>query len=324
MPPQEHHAQGLRPVRQRGVEQVVRAGPDVEEDQAPEVHHRKAVGIDRPLRLLGHEVIHDAQETGGQEEADRVVAVPPLGQRVLDAGEQRIGLDPERADRHGERVDHVKQGDGDDERQEEPVGDVDVRLPPPPQRAQEHQQVDHPDDGQPDVHVPLGLGVFLGLGDAQDVAGRGEDDEQLIAPEHEPGRPVPGQARAAGPLDHVERAHDQHVAAEGEDHRRGVQRPETPEGGPRQIEVEHRKGQLQGQHQADQEADHAPEGRGDHPGPDDGVVVDRRAPVGGHGGHNRGGAGLAPDHPEPGQHAGDQEDQAVDVHARVDRLRRQD
>ena len=33
-----------------------------------------------------------AEEAGGQEEADRVMAVPPLGQRILHAGEGRIGL----------------------------------------------------------------------------------------------------------------------------------------------------------------------------------------------------------------------------------------
>ena len=81
----EHHAERLRPVGQRGVVQVVRAGPHVGEDQRPEVHHRQAVRIDRAVGLLRDEVVHHAEEAGGEEEADRVVAVPPLHHRVLHA-----------------------------------------------------------------------------------------------------------------------------------------------------------------------------------------------------------------------------------------------
>ena len=88
----ERHAERLRPVGQRGVVQVVRAGPDVEEDQRPEVHDRQAVGIDRPLDPLRNEVVHDAEEAGGEEEADGVMAVPPLRHGILDAGEQRVAL----------------------------------------------------------------------------------------------------------------------------------------------------------------------------------------------------------------------------------------
>jgi hypothetical protein len=47
------------------------------------------------------------------------------------------------------------------------------------QRAEEDQQVDDPDHGQPEVGVPFRLGVFLALGDAQQIAGAGEHDEQL-------------------------------------------------------------------------------------------------------------------------------------------------
>ena len=74
----EHHAQRLRPVGQRGVVQVVRAGPHVDRDERPEVHDGQAVRVDRPPRLLRHEVIHHAEKAGGQEKAHRVVAVPPL------------------------------------------------------------------------------------------------------------------------------------------------------------------------------------------------------------------------------------------------------
>ena len=110
--------------------------------------------------------------------------------------------------------------------------------------AEEDQQIDDPDDGQPEVGVPFGLGVFLALGDAEQVAGAGDDDEEVVAEDDEPGREVAGQPRAAGALHDVERRRDQHVAAEGEDHRRGVQRAQAAEIGPGQVEVQGREGEL--------------------------------------------------------------------------------
>src|ERR1019366_9873905 len=121
-------AQGLRPLRQGGVEQVMRTRPDIDEDQAPEMDDRKPVGIDRPFRALGNEVIHDAEEAGGQEESDRVMPVPPLYQRVLNTGEQRVAFRLERRYRHRQIVDDVQNRDGDDEGKIEPVRDVDMRL----------------------------------------------------------------------------------------------------------------------------------------------------------------------------------------------------
>ncbi|KAG1534509.1 hypothetical protein G6F50_015543 [Rhizopus delemar] len=86
----ERHAQRLGPVGQRRIQQVVRTRPHVREGQRPEVDDGKAVRIDRAAGLLGHEVIHHAQEAGGQEKAHRVMPVPPLHHGVLDAGIRRI------------------------------------------------------------------------------------------------------------------------------------------------------------------------------------------------------------------------------------------
>ena len=131
------------------------------------------------------------------------------------------------------------------------------------QRAEEHQQVDDPHDRQPQVGVPLGLGVLLALRDAEQVAGAGNGDEELVAPDHEPGRPAAGEARVAGALHDIERGGEQHVAAEGEDHGRGVQRPQPAEAGPRQVEVERGEGELPGDDVADDEAGNAPDHGGD-------------------------------------------------------------
>ena len=39
----KHHAQRLRPIRQRGVEQMMRPGPDINKDQRPEMDDRKPI-----------------------------------------------------------------------------------------------------------------------------------------------------------------------------------------------------------------------------------------------------------------------------------------
>jgi 23S rRNA (cytosine1962-C5)-methyltransferase len=64
--------------------EMMRTSPDIEENQRPEVDDRQAIGVDWPVSLLGHEIVHHAKEARSQEEADRVVAVPPLRQRILN------------------------------------------------------------------------------------------------------------------------------------------------------------------------------------------------------------------------------------------------
>ncbi len=62
--------------------QVVRTGPDVHGNQCPEVNDRQPIRVYRALSLLGHEVVHHAQEARGQEEAHGVVPVPPLNHGI--------------------------------------------------------------------------------------------------------------------------------------------------------------------------------------------------------------------------------------------------
>jgi hypothetical protein len=58
------------------------------------VHDREPVAVDRPVGRLGQEVVHDAEDRRGEEEGDRVVAVPPLHQRVLHAAKTGVALEP--------------------------------------------------------------------------------------------------------------------------------------------------------------------------------------------------------------------------------------
>ena len=269
----EDHAQRLRPIGQRGVVEVVRTRPDIEEDQRPEVDDRKPVGIDRAFGLLGHEVVHHRQEAGGQEEAHRVVAIPPLHQRALHPAKQRIAARAEEADRHVEVVDEVEHRHRQDEREVEPIRHIDVRFRPLQQRGHKHRQIGDPDPGEPQIDVPFRFSILLALRNAQKVASGRQNDEQLVSPEHEGRQARQRKPRAAGALDYVERSRDQRVAAEREDDRRCVQRPQPPEIDPLQPEIELRKRQFQRDPQPRKETRHAPEHRGDHTQPDQVIVI---------------------------------------------------
>ena len=182
----EGHAQRLGPVGQGGVVQVVRTCPHVGEDQRPEVDDGQAVRVDGAADLLGHEVVHHAQEAGGQEEAHRIVAIPPLHHGVLHTAIDRVGL--HEAGRNGDVVDDVQQRHGQDEAAVEPVGHVDVLDLALDDGAEEDDGEGHPDGSDQQVNGPFQLGVLLGLGVAQGQGDDGADDDGLPAPEGERGQ----------------------------------------------------------------------------------------------------------------------------------------
>ncbi len=255
--------------------QVVRAGPDVDGDQCPEVDDRQAIGIDRTFGLLRHEVVHDPEEAGGEEEAHGVVAVPPLHHRVGGAGVQRVRL--HRGDRDFQVVDDVQDRHGQDEGAEEPVTDIDMLDLARRQRAEEDDRIGHPDDGDQDVDRPLQFRVFLGAGEAQRQGDRGEQDDQLPAPEGERGQLRREQGGLAGALNRVVGSREQSTAAEGEDHRVGVQWAKTTETGPREVEVQKWPGQLCCDENAEPHPDDSPHHR------HDGELADHLVTVGGTG-----------------------------------------
>src|SRR3546814_8639562 len=73
-----------------------------------------------------------------------------------------------------------------DEGQVLPVGNVDVPLLAPRQGAQIEHQIGHPDNHQPDVGIPLRLGILLGLGDADEVPADRQYAEQVVAEDNQP------------------------------------------------------------------------------------------------------------------------------------------
>ena len=85
-------------------------------------------------------------------------------------------------------VDDVQDGHDDDEGHVVPVGHVDMRLLAAGERAHVEDEIGHPHDDEPDIGVPFRLGIFLGLGDAEEIAGNGDETEEVEAEQHEPGR----------------------------------------------------------------------------------------------------------------------------------------
>ena len=77
-----------------------------------------------------------------QEERDGVVAVPPLHERILHAGIDRVAL--QHRDRQREAVEDVEHRDRDDRRDVEPDGDVEVLLVPLREHPEEVDREDHP------------------------------------------------------------------------------------------------------------------------------------------------------------------------------------
>ncbi len=94
-----------------------------------------------------------------------------------------------------------------------------MRLFPLPERSKEQEQIEHPDNGQPQVGVPLRLGVFLTLCCPQKVSGTGNNDKGVVTKDYEPGHDLARHARAAGPLNHIHGRRQQNVSAERKNHR---------------------------------------------------------------------------------------------------------
>ena len=141
---------------------------------------------------------------------------------------------------------------------------------------EEREQIGDPDGGDQPVDMPFHLGIFLRLGGAEDVARRGQNHDQLPAPEHEPAKAgAAEETRRRGALHHIERRGDECVAPEGEDHRRGVQRAQLAEV---QIalspfKVQRGIGQLEGDDDGHEKADNAPEDRRDDPGANHAIEI---------------------------------------------------
>jgi hypothetical protein len=192
------------------------------------------------------------QERRRQEEADGVVAVPPLHQAVGEAGVDRVAA----AERGGHRraVHDVQHRDHDHERHVEPDRHVHVLHAAIEDRHEEVDRERHPHHRDGDVDGPDQLRVFLALREAQREGHRGGDDDGLPAPEVEPAQGVAPHARLEQALHGVVDRGEDDVAAEREDDGVGVQRPKAPEGRPLEAEVGRPVGDLERDDHADEHA----------------------------------------------------------------------
>ena len=223
----EEHAKVLQPHRQRGVEQVVRPRPNVDEHQRPEVNDREPVRIHRPVRRLGHEIVHDPQNRRRQKEGHRIVAIPPLHQAVLQTAENRVRM----GERSGHRqvVDDVEHRHSDDGGHVEPQRYVQARLIALGHRPEKVDGKHHPDEHHRQIDRPDELGVFLAAGETGRQRERGRHNDELPTPEVNGRERVRGRAHLAQPLGGVVNPGKHHVADKGENHRVGVQRTQPPE-----------------------------------------------------------------------------------------------
>ena len=269
----EQHAQGRSPLGQRGVVQMVRTGPDIDEDQRPKMQDAQPVRKHRTPRGLGQVVVHDPQERRRQQEPDGVVAVPPLHERILDPGVQRVALEP--TGRHRQAVEDVQHGDGDDGRNVEPQRHVHVPFPPPHQGAEEIDREPYPDHGDGDVDRPLQLGVLLAAGETGGQRQRRGHNDQLPTPEIEPGQEIAEHAGFAQPLRRMIDGRKHCIRSESEDRGVRVQRTQTAERHKRQPQIHLGQRQLNGHDQAHQKGNQPPENRGQQERPHDTVVVNK-------------------------------------------------
>ena len=128
--------------------------------------------------------------------------------------------------------------------------------------ADKDDEISDPDNGEPDVDVPFRFGVFLRLGDTEQVAGCRQYDEQLVSPEDEPAKISAEQPCLGGPLHDIETGADQCIAAKGENNGGSVQGTQPAEIEPG-FYVEFGKCQLRRDDHADEKADNPPEQSGD-------------------------------------------------------------
>jgi len=273
----KEHAERRGPLRQGRVVQMMRAGPDVEEHQGPEMQDREPIAEHRAVGGLRQEVVHQAKKRRGQEEGDRIVAVPPLHEGVLHAGVERVALEPPRRDR--EVVEDVQDGDGDDAGDVEPERDIQMPLPPPGDGPEEVHRKGHPDHGDRDVDRPFELGVLLGLGEPERQGERRGDDDQLPSPEVKGAETVTVHPRLQESLSRVVGPGEERVPREGEDDRVGMERAEPAEREPGNVEVEGRVGELEGDQKPHQHPDQAPDEGGKHEFSDNGIIVRKRIEV---------------------------------------------
>ena len=190
----EDDGEGLNPVGEGGIDEVVGPRPEVGEDEGPEGYDRESVAEDGQTRRLRQKVVEHGEDGRTEDKADDVVSVPPLDVGAVDAGEDAVRL--EEARRHRQVVDDVKDGDGDNGGDDIPERDVHLLFPAFDNGAEDVDGEDDPEDDDAHVEGPLQLGVLQGLvhpgEEAQRRQGDGAVEEVEVKTGEFSGRPGAG------------------------------------------------------------------------------------------------------------------------------------
>ena len=80
----------------------------------------------------------------------------------------------------------MKNGNRHDKGEVEPVRDIYMWFVPLRQCREEYEQVHNPNDSKPKISIPLGLGIFFGLRDAQQITRTRDQNEKIIAENNKP------------------------------------------------------------------------------------------------------------------------------------------
>ncbi|OIQ64047.1 hypothetical protein GALL_544060 [mine drainage metagenome] len=223
---------------------MMRTYPHVQEGQRPEVNDGQAIRENRTTGLLGHEVVHHPQERCGQEETHCIMAIPPLSHRILRTREQAVRLHRKQTDRYREVIEGMQQCRCQNKREEEPVGNVNMRLFAAHDRTYEHSQVCHPDHFDQNVDRPFHFRIFAALGITQHITDIGQENSCLPTPEGKAGHAIADQSGLTGPLHHIIRCSEERATAKTKNHTTCVCRTQAPEGNVRNIKIQKRPSQF--------------------------------------------------------------------------------
>ncbi len=180
----EDDREGLYPVGERGVDEVVRPCPEISEDQRPEGDDREPVAVNRDSRGLRQKVVKHGENRSREDEADGIMAVPPLDVGAVHPRKEMVGF--EQTCRNREVVDDVEYRHREHRSDDEPEGDVHLLFLPLDHGAEDIHGKHHPQDHDRDVERPLELGVLQGLVHPHEEAQRCQRDADVEEIEMDP------------------------------------------------------------------------------------------------------------------------------------------
>ena len=167
------HGNGLEPLGDRGLQNVVGPHGRVEERERPEGDQRQRVAVERPLDLLGDDVVHERDRAGREPQTQDVMAVEPRPDSVVEPGERAGGRSPD------DVADGIDDGEPDERAHDVPQADVQVLGRPRSDGAEEVVRGEQQHHHEGDVDRPGEFGIFARLCVAQEDAHEARGQRQV-------------------------------------------------------------------------------------------------------------------------------------------------